>query len=51
VSLQELDPLGIEPARLDDLTAQGLIGITGDRLIVTSRGRPLLDRITSDLIG
>jgi oxygen-independent coproporphyrinogen-3 oxidase len=47
VAMAELAPLKL--AKLPDLAAQGVVSVQAGRLLVTARGRPLLDRVTAEL--
>jgi putative oxygen-independent coproporphyrinogen III oxidase len=47
VELSDLSPLESPPATLDDLEGAGLIRRAASRLIVTAKGRPVLDAITA----
>ena len=51
VGLDELAPLGLHPGHpvLEDLAAAGLLRIEMGRLVPTAAGRPVLDRITTEL--
>jgi oxygen-independent coproporphyrinogen-3 oxidase len=47
VALADLAPLAIPPSRFEAL--QGLVRCTRDRLVATSAGRPVLDRVIAEL--
>lgn len=47
VEKADLEPLGLNPERLAAL--DGLVQSSGGRLVATSRGRPVLDRIIAEL--
>ncbi len=51
VALDELAPLAIPATRLADLADLGLIRVTRRRLIATVAGRPVLDRLTAEVVG
>ncbi len=53
VALAELAPLGLRAGhpKLAELGEAGLIGLQDGRLIATSRGRLVLDRVTLELSG
>ena len=49
--LDALAPLALAPARLDDLAGLGLLRLEDGRLRATAAGRPVLDRLTAELLG
>jgi len=51
VALADLAPLAVPPERLRDLADLGLVRVTGERLIATAAGRPVLDRLTAEIAG
>ncbi|MFI4975208.1 MAG: radical SAM family heme chaperone HemW [Caulobacterales bacterium] len=51
VPLPDLAPLAIDGAVIAGFSDQGLLVQSGGRLIATSRGRSVLDRLTLELVG
>jgi oxygen-independent coproporphyrinogen-3 oxidase len=49
VALEEVAPLGLDAVSIERMTAAGFFEPLGERLVVTRRGRALLDRLTLDL--
>jgi putative oxygen-independent coproporphyrinogen III oxidase len=49
VALVDLAALRLDPARIADFRAEGLLGRNANRLIATHRGRQVLDRLTLEL--
>jgi oxygen-independent coproporphyrinogen-3 oxidase len=49
VPLADLAALDIDPTAVEELSVQGLLGNTPDRLIATARGRAVLDRLILEL--